>query len=87
MRVMFNYVYAIVKDRVNPSIDGGRLNIFSDARPAYLLKIHALPSLEAPRKTNPKNFILAGTAELLGSPKFYSHQETNPSFPPFLSKQ
>jgi phosphate-selective porin len=28
MRVMFNYVYSIVKDRVNPLIDRGRLNIF-----------------------------------------------------------
>jgi len=27
-RVMFNYVYSIVKDRVNPSIDQGKLNLF-----------------------------------------------------------
>jgi phosphate-selective porin OprO/OprP len=28
MRVMFNYVYSLVKDRVNPYVDRGRLNIF-----------------------------------------------------------
>jgi phosphate-selective porin OprO/OprP len=28
MRVMFNYVYSIMKDRVNPSFDRGRLSIF-----------------------------------------------------------
>jgi phosphate-selective porin OprO/OprP len=28
MRVMLNYVYSTVKDRANPAIDGGRLNIF-----------------------------------------------------------
>lgn len=28
LRVMLNYVYSIMKDRLNPSIDRGKLNIF-----------------------------------------------------------
>ena len=28
MRVMFNYVHSVTQDRINPSIDRGRLNIF-----------------------------------------------------------